>query len=307
MSHPKVFISYAWEDEPHKLWVKNFADRLLADGVDTYLDQYDLSLGARLPQYMETSIADADFVLVICTPTYKDKSDKRKGGVGYEGHIISAELLTQGNEKKFIPVIRKGTTRSSLPSCLAGKLSVNLSDGNQYEEHYQDLLSTLLGVKQKPPVRPRIASTVTTHSFLQKDKEDDGPIRILGIITDAITAPKMDGSVGSALYKVPFRLSRKPSSIWKTFFLDAWNDPPVFSSMHRFKIASVYGDIIMLDGTTLEEVKQFHKETLIMCVNIANEKEAEYIKAEERRKKAEEKRVNEYLEKVKSMAEEIKF
>lgn len=147
----------------------------------------------------------------------------------------------------------------------------------------------------------------TDDSMVQKTEEDSGPIRILEIITDAVTAPKMDGSVGSALYKVPFRLSRKPSSIWKTFFLEAWNDPPVFSSMHRFGIASVYGDVIMLDGITLEEVKQFHKETLIMCVNIANEKEADYIKAEERRKKAEEQRVNEHLEKVKSMAEEIKF
>lgn len=109
IAHPKVFISYSWEDNEHKEWVKSLADRLLSDGIEACVDQYDLTLGDRLPQFMEQSIADADYVLIICTPTYKSKSDNRKGGVGYEGHIISGELFNKGNEKKFIPVIRRGT------------------------------------------------------------------------------------------------------------------------------------------------------------------------------------------------------
>ena len=43
VEHPKVFISYSWEDESHKTWVKNLADKLLADGIDATVDQYDLS------------------------------------------------------------------------------------------------------------------------------------------------------------------------------------------------------------------------------------------------------------------------
>ena len=129
VEHPKVFISYSWEDELHKVWVKNLADKLLADGIDATVDQYDLSLGDRLPLFMEQSISDADYVLIICTPTYKEKSDARKGGVGYEGHIISAELLSGSNEKKFIPVIRKGTVTQSLPKCFLGKLGIDLTDG----------------------------------------------------------------------------------------------------------------------------------------------------------------------------------
>lgn len=68
------------------------ADKLLYDGIEATVDQYDLSLGDRLPQFMEQSISNVDYVLIICTPTYKRKSDMRKGGVGYEGHIISGEL-----------------------------------------------------------------------------------------------------------------------------------------------------------------------------------------------------------------------
>ena len=87
--HSKVFISYSWEEDAHQQWVREFADRLLADGIDATIDQYDASLGDRLPHFMEQSITTADYVLIICTPLYKKKADNRKGGVGYEGHIIS--------------------------------------------------------------------------------------------------------------------------------------------------------------------------------------------------------------------------
>ena len=39
MVQPKVFISYSWEDDKHKQWVRQFADRLLSDGVNVTIDQ----------------------------------------------------------------------------------------------------------------------------------------------------------------------------------------------------------------------------------------------------------------------------
>ena len=48
----EVFISYAWESEQHRAWVKALANRLLGDGIEAILDQYDLELGDRLPQFM---------------------------------------------------------------------------------------------------------------------------------------------------------------------------------------------------------------------------------------------------------------
>ena len=69
----KVFISYSWEDDEHKNWVRSLTDKLLENGIDATLDQYDLSLGDRLPQFMEQSVTNADYVLIICTPTYKKR------------------------------------------------------------------------------------------------------------------------------------------------------------------------------------------------------------------------------------------
>lgn len=34
----KVFISYAWESEEHREWVKALANRLLSDGIDAVLE-----------------------------------------------------------------------------------------------------------------------------------------------------------------------------------------------------------------------------------------------------------------------------
>lgn len=50
---PRVFISYSWEDSEHRNWVRYLADQLIADGVDTTIDQYDLSLGDRLSQLIK--------------------------------------------------------------------------------------------------------------------------------------------------------------------------------------------------------------------------------------------------------------
>ena len=135
----------------------------------------------------------------------------------------------------------------------------------------------------------------------------DEPIHILGIITDEVTVPRMDGTRGCALYKIPFRLSKRPSSLWINIFISTWNSPPRFTTMHRSGIASVYGDKIILDGTTIEEVRDYHRDTLMMCVNIANEKEQAIITEEKRKRELEENRKNQHYSNVTSIADEIKF
>ena len=304
--HPKVFISYSWEEDAHQQWVREFADRLLADGIDATIDQYDASLGDRLPHFMEQSITTADYVLIICTPLYKKKADNRKGGVGYEGHIITEELYSKGNERKFIPVVRKGSFDAAMPTFLAGKLGIDLTDTIHFENNYKDLITTIHGVKKKPEIG-RVPSYVAQSAPRLSPSSPDEPIHILGIITDEVTVPRMDGTRGCALYKIPFRLSKSPSSLWVNIFLSTWNSPPRFTTMHRPGIASVYGDKIILDGTTIEEVRDYHRETLVLCVNIANEKEQSIIAEEKRRRELEENRKNQHYTNVASIADDIKF
>lgn len=301
---PKVFISYSWEDEEHKTWVRSLTDQLIESGIDATLDQYDLTLGDRLPLFMEQSITAADFVLIICTPTYKGKADNRQGGVGYEGHIISGELFSKGNENKFIPVIRKGSAKTAMPIYLSGKLGIDLSGESDYENNFQDLVTTLWGGKKKPALGRKPAYVTNAQTSPPKENE---PVHILGIVTDRVTVPSMDGTRGSALYSIPFKLSRRPSSLWKQLFVDLWNNPPRFSTMHRPGIASVYSDEIVLNGTTIEEVRDYHRETLKMCVDLANQKEAQILEQERKKKEQEELRRQKHYSNVQNIAEEIEF
>ena len=308
LQQPKVFISYSWDSESHKEWVKRLTDSLIENGVDAHLDQYDLDLGDRLPKYMEDQITNSDFVLIICTEDYKKKADSRKSGVGYEGHIISGELLSSANENKFIPILRSEDFSHIMPIFLSGKLGVRLKDDFSVEDDaFQDLLATLFNVKIKS--KPKLGEIPQRFQDRTSSEDDmDIPnIKIEGIITNEVTVPSMDGTAGSALYKIPFRLNRRPSELWSQLFLRAWSSPPEFTTMHRFGIAEVIGDKIILDGTTIEEVQEYHRKTLVLCVDKANSEEREILERNKLIKEREKTRKQEHYEKIRSLSDQIKF
>ena len=77
--------------------------------------------------------------------------------------------------------------------------------------------------------------------------------------------------------------------------------------MLKRQIGSVIGNRIILDGTTIDEVKEFHRDTLKLCVNEANKRELRYIalKQQERERKAQQKA--EHMNHVSSVIDEIEF
>ena len=164
---PSVFISYSWEDDTHNEWVKKLAKRLREDGVDVTLDKWATAPGDPLTAFMEQAIRENQFILIICTPHYKSRSDEREGGVGYEGDIMTAEAMTEQNHRKFIPVLRKGTWNEAAPSWLLGKYHINLSADPYSEQNYKDLVSTLL---EKRETAPPIGEPMGTIS--QADNSD---------------------------------------------------------------------------------------------------------------------------------------
>ena len=148
---PTAFISYSWETDEHGAWVLSLAERLRRDGVDVKLDQWETAPGDQLAEFMESGIRENDFVLIICTPKYRERSDSREGGVGYEGNVMTAEVMGQGNERKFIPVWRSGDWKEAAPSWLVGAYRIDLR-GDPYEKNqYTDLVRTLRGDRPKPP------------------------------------------------------------------------------------------------------------------------------------------------------------
>ena len=138
----KVFISYTHEDDAYNAWVKKLAEDL-EKRLQIVID-YKLDLGKQWTQFMEESIKSSDKVLLILTPTYKEKADCRTGGAGYETTIITQELWTSTEDKvKFIPIIRKGTFKESYPTYLGSANGLDMTDNNSYETNLSRLIEQL--------------------------------------------------------------------------------------------------------------------------------------------------------------------
>jgi hypothetical protein len=145
-----VFVSYSWDTELHKKWVLAFVTDLRKHGINAFIDQTHLRLGADSPQFMEQSVRDSGRVLVICTEKYKEKFDNRWGGAGFEGHIITAEMVNELGKNKFIPVLRGGDWITAIPTALAGLHGIDLR--NNSAEEFQRLVRELHGVALMPPI-----------------------------------------------------------------------------------------------------------------------------------------------------------
>jgi hypothetical protein len=149
---PRVFISYSWDDVGHKEWVRQLATRMRADGVEVTLDLWHSAHGDQLPAFVERTVRENDFVIAVCTPRFKDKSDERGGGVGYEGDIMTAFAFTRGDKRKFIPVLRRGRWVEAAPTWLAGTAKIDLTGDPYAESEYHELLRTLQVARESAPL-----------------------------------------------------------------------------------------------------------------------------------------------------------
>lgn len=163
---PRVFLSYSWDDQAHKAWVKELATRLRQDGIKAILDRWETRPGDRLAHFMERAVRENDVALIICTPGYKRRSDDRCGGVGYEVNIMSAAV--GADERRFVPVLRGPDPSTAIPTWLAGKYYIDLR-GNPYPaSSYAELRDTLLGrVEGPPPLESPRAQAIIEDSRIQ--------------------------------------------------------------------------------------------------------------------------------------------
>jgi|GEM_PF-2741502 len=171
----EVFISYRWETDEHKAWVRQLASRLVEDRIPTALDQFDLQPGMDLAHFVETSIRNARHVLLVCTPAFKERADAGHGGVGYEKSIITGELLIAHPEtrKKFVPLLRTGSRGEALPSYLKTSVFIDFSDQQKFEPSYKKLVRHIYGEPEhrSPPLGSR-------PDFLDSGRESTNQVAV---------------------------------------------------------------------------------------------------------------------------------
>ena len=141
MTNPTCFISYSWDNDEHKKWVLSLATALQDKGVETKFDLWDVKPGIDLTQWVETCIRESDYILLVCTPNFAQKANTGQGGAGYEKSAITGELL-YGNASplKYVPVLRSGDQKTSLPTYLRSKAYLDFRDDHKFESSFDELL-----------------------------------------------------------------------------------------------------------------------------------------------------------------------
>lgn len=271
-----VFISYSWDNDDHKSWVRDLADRLVSDNVSVIADFVSVDPGTELTRFMESAVSRASVILPVLTPRYKDRADAREGGVGYEARIITGVIFNRQDAIQVVPILRRGEPAESLPSWVGSSSFLDFRGDSFNEIAYRSLIDRVnteahfvlrqCEIDNGPSndrVTPRLSSTAEAKDFI--------PVSIVRVSVENIGQPTNDGSRGSELYRIPFLLSAIPTNGWVESFIRKWDRPSSFSSMHRPGIASVHGNLIWLSGTTVEEVERYHRQTLIQAVTEAND------------------------------------
>ena len=261
---PSIFISYSHADKPLAL---SLADALKRHGLEVWIDEGELKVGDSLIERIATAIAEIDFFLALVSESSRDSNWCRKE----LALAVTGELGREG--VTVLPVRVDGT---DMPAALADVFYLDLDKSN-IDEMAEKIAAAI--PKHQEEERQRQAarqasralparSPATTSRLAGRDEFE--PIRIVGIVEEGVGRPRGDGSRGSALYRIPLRLSRRPTPEWARQFVETWDHPPQFTTMHRPGIASVSGDTVILNGTTMDELEQFHVDTLRHVVEKVN-------------------------------------
>jgi hypothetical protein len=153
---PKAFLSYSWSSPAHQQLINEWAARLLSDGVDVVLDQYDLKEGHDKFVFMERMVTDpsVSHVLVFSDSTYVEKADARAAGVGTESQIISGEIYAKVEQSKFIPIVcaKDAEGQPCLPAFLMARIWIDFTSPEAVNDNWERLIRLLHGkpANEKP-------------------------------------------------------------------------------------------------------------------------------------------------------------
>ena len=153
---PKAFISYSWDGDTHKEWVKQLAIRLRKNGVNVTLDRWHAARrpdpgvhGARRPR---ERLRDRR----LHTPIQRAVGRAWRRGWLRRRHHDGLRLHGRRREEVHPGAAARELERGSA-TWLLGRAKIDLSRDPYSESEYEELLQTLHGAgkkhRQSGPVR----------------------------------------------------------------------------------------------------------------------------------------------------------
>jgi len=175
---PTCFLSYSWESAEHQEWVRGLAVALQRNGVLGRIDQWDLRPGTDLQHYMDECVRTSDFVILICTPTYANKSNLKVGGTGYEKSLLTGELYgSSPTNHKFVPILRLGDPSNAIPTFMRSRVFIDFRRDEDFNGALELLLRHLFSTPQH--MRPDLGSPPAFVSARSAEDQERIPSRSL--------------------------------------------------------------------------------------------------------------------------------
>ncbi len=150
--NPKVFISHASEDKDR--FVTEFAIKLRKNGVDAWLDKWEMQIGDSLvDKIFEDGIKKADCFIVILS-----HNSVNKPWVKEELNASVVKRLSKGT--KIIPIILDDC---DVPESLISTLWIEIKNLKNYDEAFKKVLSSIFRLNEKPLLgkTPNFVSSAT--------------------------------------------------------------------------------------------------------------------------------------------------
>lgn len=143
-SRIKIFLSYSWTSYDHQQWVLRLARDLQANNVHPLVDAWDLRPGDDSIRFMERMVNDKTVtkVLILSDQKYAARANDREGGVGTETQIISPELYSKVETRKFALGVCQRDEHGApyLPTYYKGRIYFDFSDEGKYAEEFDKML-----------------------------------------------------------------------------------------------------------------------------------------------------------------------
>jgi len=141
MTSPKVFLSHASEDKER--FVLDFARQLRENGVDVWLDQWEMKPGDSLvDKIFEEGLKEASAVIIVLSTTSVQKSWVRE-----ELNASVVNRISRGT--KLIPVV---IDECDVPESLRSTVWQKVDCLDDYSQSLQRILSAIFDVSDKPPI-----------------------------------------------------------------------------------------------------------------------------------------------------------
>ncbi|NWA31504.1 MULTISPECIES: toll/interleukin-1 receptor domain-containing protein [unclassified Pseudomonas] len=141
MDAPKVFVSHASEDKLG--FVMPFAERLISNGIDAWVDKWEIKVGDSLvKKIFEEGLGAAQAVIVVLS-----KHSVNKPWVREELDLAVVNKISEGT--RIIPVVLDDC---EVPQALKSTKWVSFKNSSTYEDSFNEIVATIFGASDKPPL-----------------------------------------------------------------------------------------------------------------------------------------------------------